>query len=97
MVTTAGTVATAVLALLSKTLAPPTGEAPVREIVPVVLLPPITVVCERDIPPRMARMTVRIVVLATPLACAVIEQFALIDTGMVVESVRLVEKTKEAV
>jgi hypothetical protein len=66
-VTLAGTVATAVLLLVSTTEAPPVGAAPFKRTVPVELLPPTTLVGLRDTDETDAAGLTRSVAFAVPL------------------------------
>lgn len=66
-VTLVGTCAAAVLLLESVTRAPPVGALPLRVTVPVDEFPPITEVGFLAMDVRVAAVTVRVVVLVTPL------------------------------
>jgi hypothetical protein len=63
----AGTVAAAVLLLVSVTTIPPVGAAPFKVIVPVLFAPPITAVGLRDKAESAAWFTVSVAVLLSPL------------------------------
>ena len=63
----AGTVAAAVLLLVSVTTVPPVGAAPFRVIVPVLFAPPVNDVGLRDKAESATGFTVSVAVLLTPL------------------------------
>jgi hypothetical protein len=79
-VTDAGTVATAVLLLLSAATTPPAGAAPVRVTVPVLVLMPATEVGFREREESAGGLTVTEAVLLTPLNVAVIVTVAAVVT-----------------